>query len=186
MFCAWKSSGGLGASVAEKWAWEQFHARFSVGSMRLKDADASFFTGRVAPLFCNPACGTLGPHCYDELDNFPLKPWSAWAPRKQCLTCITGLLCRTWYFCNSRQSRIDAFWEVFVSLVLRAGFPWPVVRSRAAAWAAMWIPRGHVAPCADLTNEISEAISRFVASQKRVAQSERVIRCKSLRMCRPV
>ena len=58
-----------------------------------------------------------------------------------------------------------------MSLVLRAGFPWPVVRSRAAAWAAMWIPRGHVAPCADLMNEISEATSRFVASQKKELHS---------------
>ena len=67
-----------------------------------------------------------------------------------------------------------------MSLVLRARFPWPVVRSRAAAWAATWIPRGHVAPCADLRDEINEAISRFVASQKRVAQYERVLRFQTV------
>ena len=72
-----------------------------------------------------------------------------------------------------------------VSLVLRAGFPWPVVRSRAAAWAAMWIPRGHVAPCADLKNEINEAIFRFVASQKELCSLSASFVFK-LWMCRPV
>ena len=39
-----------------------------------------------------------------------------------------------------------------------------------------WIPRGHVAPCAELVSEIGEVFSKFVASQKRVAQFVSVVR----------
>ena len=107
--------------------------------MSLDTSDATFVTGlhtewRGGSLVLQPRMpDPRAAHCYDELDNFPAKPWNSWAPRKQFLTTITGLLCRAWYFSTSRQSRVDAFWEVFVCLVLRAGFPWPVVCSRAAS-----------------------------------------------------
>ena len=55
-----------------------------LGSMRIKDADGSFITG----LHTTWSGGTLvlqpripdpwAVHCYDEFDNCPLKPWSAW------------------------------------------------------------------------------------------------------------
>ena len=84
-------------------------------------------------------------HCYDELDNFPLKPWQSWGPPQLFKTTVRGLLCRCWYFSNSRQVFRAALWEVLVALVLRANFPWHFVKQNAMAWARTWVPKGALA-----------------------------------------
>ena len=121
---------------------------FQVGTMSLEEADAGIFTGlqfvwdgaqiSLQPRMPDPWAA----HCYDELDNFPLKPWQSWGPPQLFKTTVRGLLCRCWYFSNSRQVFRAALWEVLVALVLRANFPWHFVKQNAMAWARTWVPKG--------------------------------------------
>ena len=167
MFLAWKSQSGLTREFVFSWAWQQFTARFCTGTMCLEESDPDFFTGLSTIWAGTSLClrprmpDPWAAHCYDELDNFPLKPWPAWAPAKQHYATLRGLLSRAWYFCSTRNARLDALWEIFVTLVFRACFPWPVVRSRSLAWAREWTPKGRCTPDPELLSDVTLALCRF-------------------------
>ena len=174
MFFAWNSSSGICHDVVQSWAWAQWRRRFVVGTMSLEEADTSVFTGlrvtwEYATVILQPCMpDPWAAYSYDEVDNFPLKPWQSWAPRHQFLTTVRGLLCRSWYFSTTRSALISTLWEVFVALVLRASYPWNFVRSAALSWARLWIPKGRFMPCPTLLDDVSNAIARFESSLSRL------------------
>ena len=79
---------------------------------------------------------------YHETDNLPLKPWASWAPEKQKLATLRGMLARAWYLSSNEQAFEIAIWECLVSLLKRAWYPWPVVKDAALKWASSWTPKG--------------------------------------------
>lgn len=170
MFFAWRTSSGITPNFVHAWAWTQWRRRFEVGTMCLEEADGNVFTG--LQISWNAAAITLQPrmpdpwaaYCYDEVDNFPLKPWQSWGPSNLFRTNVKGLLCRSWYFCNSRLALRAALWEVFVALVFRASYDWQFVRRLALDWALNWTPKYELLPVPTLIDDVRLAISHFEGS----------------------
>ena len=55
-----------------------FAWRAEVGTMSRHKADGS--RGMLQPLPCKQMPDPWAAYCYDEVDNFLLKPWQAWGP----------------------------------------------------------------------------------------------------------
>ena len=60
------------------------------------------------------------------------------APPAQEIAVIRSLLCRAALFSSDVDGRRQAFLEVIVALILRAGFPPHRVREEALRWSHTW------------------------------------------------
>ena len=92
MFCAWHSGSSIMPDLVRSWAWAQWRRRFLVGTMSVEEADPGCFFGlqvewEGAYIGLRPRTpDPWAAHCYDEVDNFPLKP------------SVKGLFCRACFF----------------------------------------------------------------------------------------
>lgn len=147
-FCAWRTVAPISNDAVLSWACHGLRRRFQVGSMKVEASDACKFIGlhtlwihnglRVYPCMPDPWAAAL----YQETDNLPLKPWVSWAPAKQKLATLRGMLARAWYLSSDQEAFELAIWECLVSLLKRAWYPWPVVKAESLKWASSWIPKG--------------------------------------------
>ena len=147
-FCAWQATACVSHEAILLWAHEGLRSRFQVGTMKVEASDADKFIGlhtlwkscrlQVYPCMPDPWAADL----YDQTDNLPLKPWASWAPAKQKVATLRGMLARAWYLSSDQQAFEMAVWEALVSLLKRAWYPWPIVRDEALKWASSWIPKG--------------------------------------------
>lgn len=52
-----------------------------------------------------------------------------------------SILARCWYFSNSPDNRVAAFFDALVALIHRAGFPREFVKRVAKRWLSDWSPK---------------------------------------------
>ncbi len=169
MYCAWDARANLSADVVQSWAWQRLLDRYSTGSMALEASDPLIFTALCTmwrnglltfhPCLPDPWAAAV----YDILDNNPLKPWFSWGPPQQHVATLHGLLCRVVYLTTWPAARSDVFWQVFVALVFRAGFPVHFVITHATRWAKSWQPRRGAHAISELGSDVQLAVDRLTS-----------------------